>query len=145
METAKIWGKRSTCPRSNAACVIAREGRILSIGYVGAPKGQKHCYELGCEVEKETGSCIRGIHDAINAIGFAAKRGISIGGASFYTTLSPCFRCSQAIVASGIKKVVYLKEHWDVRGLNYLEDNRVLVVDFNFIKDKSISVEEGGE
>ena len=132
METAKIWGQRSTCPKSNAACVIAKQGRILSLGYVGAPEGQKHCYEAGCEIERETGSCIRGIHAEINAIGFAARRGISIEGAEMFTTLSPCLRCAQAIVASGISKVVYLKEHWDKRGINYLGSNGIVIncVDF---------------
>lgn len=124
METAMIWGKRSTCPKSNAACVIAVEGRILSIGYVGAPKGKPHCYEEGCIIDKEEhNSCIRGIHGEINAISFAAKNGISIKGADLFTTLSPCLRCSQAIVASGIRRVFYLKEHWDKRGINYLEEN----------------------
>ncbi len=146
METAKIWGQRSTCPKSDAACVIAKEGRILSIGYVGSPKGQKHCYEVGCEIERETGSCIRGIHGEINAIGFAAKNGISIKGSYLYTTLSPCLRCSQAIVASGIKTVIYLKEHWDIRGILYLENNGILVFKFEEGFEEGISsLKEGGE
>lgn len=125
METAKIWAERGTCLRAKVGCLIEKGGRIISIGYVGAPSGQPHCLEAGCCIEDN--GCIRGIHAEANAIGFAARNGISTEGAVLYTTVSPCVKCSQLIVASGIKKVVYLEEYRILKGMEYLIENGIRV------------------
>jgi len=128
METAKIWAKRGTCPRASVGAVISRKGRIISVGYVGAPPKERHCTEVGCLIEKETNSCVRGIHSEMNAIGFAARYGISTIQSEMFVTLSPCLRCAQAIIAAGIEKVIYLDKYKDPRGIKYLEDNGVFVI-----------------
>jgi dCMP deaminase len=46
MEIAELFARRSTCARAAVGCVIAREGRILSTGYNGAPAGMKHCNHI---------------------------------------------------------------------------------------------------
>jgi dCMP deaminase len=142
METAKIWAEQSTCKRAKVGSVIEKGGRIISVGFVGSPPKQPHCLDIGCLIDSEEGGCIRGIHSEINSIGFAARNGISTEGATMYVTMAPCLKCSQAIIASGIKKVVYLKEYRDLRGIKYLEDNGVLVL--SFYEDKVI-LDEGGE
>src|SRR3989344_6849014 len=81
---ADMVGSRGTCDRGRSGCVIARDKRILTTGYVGSPAGLPHCDEVGHiihEVKHESGRlsshCVRTIHAEENAIHQAAKLGIS--------------------------------------------------------------------
>ena len=49
----------------------------------------------------------RSAHAEANAIALAAKKGVSLEGASMYCTLEPCITCAKLIVMSGIERVVY--------------------------------------
>lgn len=131
METAKIWAKRGTCPRANVGTVIEKEGRIISLGYVGSPPGEGHCLDVGCLYdERISKGCLRTIHAEANSLIFAAKFGISTLGARMFTTVLPCYKCSQLIIASGIKKVYFLEDYREHRGWGLLMDNSVEVINF---------------
>lgn len=43
MSTARLVSLRGTCSRLNVGAVFARNGRIISMGYNGAPAGLPHC------------------------------------------------------------------------------------------------------
>jgi dCMP deaminase len=110
--------KRATCDRGRSGCVIARDKQVLTTGYVGSPPGQPHCDEVGHEMHKVINDdgvtsehCIRTIHAEQNAIIQAAKRGVSIDGATLYCQMTPCYVCAKLIVASGIKRVVSYKDY----------------------------------
>jgi dCMP deaminase len=49
----------------------------------------------------------RSSHAEANAISLAAKKGVSLEGATVYCTLEPCITCAKLIVTSGITRVVY--------------------------------------
>jgi dCMP deaminase len=49
----------------------------------------------------------RSAHAEANAIALAAKKGVSVEGATIYCTLEPCITCAKLIVTSGIVRVVY--------------------------------------
>lgn len=51
------------------------------------------------------------IHAEMSAISDAARLGIPIGGGTLYCTTFPCHVCAKHIVASGIKKVVFLEPY----------------------------------
>jgi cytidine deaminase len=51
------------------------------------------------------------IHAEMSALCDAARRGLSVGGATLYTTTFPCHMCAKHIVASGIMRVVYLEPY----------------------------------
>jgi deoxycytidylate deaminase len=62
------------------------------------------------------------IHAEMSAICDASRKGISIDGTTLYCTTFPCHMCAKHIVASGIRRVVYLEPypksyaaelHWD--------------------------------
>ena len=114
LNLAKNIASRATCPRASVGVVIAKDNRILSTGYNGAPSGEPHCFEAGCRMVD--GHCIRTIHAETNAIAQAAKFGISIDGAIMYlwsnTNIPSCIKCSQLIKAVGIIKIVGT-EHGD--------------------------------
>lgn len=108
MGMARLAAQRGTCLRRSVGAVIAREGRVLSLGYVGAPSGFAHCTPDICGPDKP---CTRTIHAEANAIAFAAKEGIRIEGAVMYTTASPCNDCAKLIINSGIREVWYDEEY----------------------------------
>ena len=118
MDIAKTVAARATCDRGRNGCVIARDKQILVTGYVGSPKGLKHCDEVGHQMKTmihEDGSqsqhCVRTTHAEQNAIVQAAKLGIAIDGATLYCKMSPCSTCAKMIINAGIKRVVCEKKY----------------------------------
>lgn len=98
---------RSTCLRGQTAAMIVKDGRVISMGYNGAPPGAPHCApELGCAPDTSIG-CQQSVHAEANAIAFAARQGISTEGAEMYCISSPCYDCAKLIVSCGIKRVRY--------------------------------------
>lgn len=113
MEVMHALAKRATCDRGRTACVVVKDKQIVVSGYVGSPPGLPHCDEAGHLLKKlthedghETTHCMRTIHAEQNAICQAAKRGVSIDGATIYCKLAPCRTCSMLLIAAGIKRVV---------------------------------------
>jgi dCMP deaminase len=142
MATAYQFEPLSTCDRNHVGAVIAREGRIISTGYNGAPAGMPHC------VHTETGTvthpdgtvitsrrvspiqllpsapldrgCKLAIHAEANAISYAARNGVAVDGGTAYVTLSPCYACAQLMIAAGLKRVVYDRSYRDPAGIDLL-------------------------
>ncbi len=113
LDLVEAVGKRATCDRGRTSCIIVREKRILSTGYVGSPIGAKHCDEVGHEMHTvihEDGSqsrhCIRTSHAEQNAIANAARFGVSLAGGTLYAHMAPCYTCAKMIINAGIKRVV---------------------------------------
>lgn len=113
MEITKLVAKRSTCLRRHVGAVIVRDRRILATGYNGAPRGMKHCSELGCLREKmgvpsgRMQELCRGLHAEQNAIIQAALFGVSIENSHIYTVTQPCVVCAKMIINAGIKRIVF--------------------------------------
>ena len=113
LELANAASSRATCDRSKSGCVIVRDKQVLTTGYVGSPAGLPHCDDVGHLMKKviqETGEitehCLRTVHAEQNAICRAARRGISIEGATIYQRMTPCRTCAMLLINCGIKKVV---------------------------------------
>lgn len=107
IETTKLEAKRGTCLRAQVGCVIAIEGRVIATGYNGAPPGEPHCFDVGCQMEE--GHCVRTIHAEANAICWAARRGVSVLGATLYTygwKGGICHGCDKLAKSAGIVKIV---------------------------------------
>ncbi|MBL6928541.1 MAG: cell division protein DedD, partial [Rhodospirillales bacterium] len=52
LEMIDTVAKRATCDRGRSGCVIVRDNRILTSGYVGSPPGLDHCDEVGHLMKK---------------------------------------------------------------------------------------------
>jgi len=134
MEVAEVVRKRSTCMRRQVGAVIVKDNRILSTGYNGAPKGLRHCEEVGCTRANynvpsgERHELCRGLHAEQNAIIQAAVFGTAIEGATIYTTLSPCVLCTKMIINSGIKRIVLREQYNDPLAIEMLEESGIIVV-----------------
>lgn len=113
LNLVELVGSRGTCDRGRSGCVIVKDKRILSTGYVGSPIGTKHCDEIGHEMHtvkhedaKETRHCVRTSHAELNAIANAARFGVALDGATLYCHMTPCYTCAKMIINAGIKRVV---------------------------------------
>lgn len=53
----------------------------------------------------------RAVHAEMAAITDAARRGVSLGGTVLYTTTFPCHNCARHIIATGVRRVVYIEPY----------------------------------
>jgi dCMP deaminase len=120
MNLATDLAARSHCVRAHVGAVLAKETRIISIGYNGPPAGTHNCDEewpgIGCDRDSK-GSCSLALHAEENAILYAVKNGSKISGSTLYTTLSPCIACARLILSSGIKIVYFKDSYAEYKGL----------------------------
>lgn len=124
MQVAHLFSEQSTCNRGNVGAVIVQDRRIVSTGYNGSPPGAPHCTDVGCWPED---GCLRTIHAEANAILWAARHGVPLQGATMYSTHAPCLTCAQAIVQSGMVKLVFDRVYRLAR-LDVLADSGMIVV-----------------
>ena len=121
MELATNLAKRSHCVKMKVGAVIAKETRIVSLGYNGPPADTHNCDqewpEEGCPLSSK-GSCSLAVHAEENAILYAAKNKVGLEGSTLYTTLSPCLPCARMIYTTGIKKIYYLNSYAEYKGLD---------------------------
>lgn len=132
IRVAVVTSARGTCNRAAVGAVISQNGRIISAGYVGAPRGLPHCTVVGCD-ESEGIGCIRTVHAEANAIAFAARYGISTEGAELHCTHSPCASCAKLIINAGIVRVVYDAVYRDTKPMALLGTVGITVVSINDI------------
>ncbi len=107
---AQEIAKASKCVSKQVGAVIVKDGRILSTGYNGTPMGYPNCSDVWANVDNKNHhewSKKYEIHAEMNAIIWAARKGISIEGAELYSTHEPCEECTKNIIASGITKIHY--------------------------------------
>jgi dCMP deaminase len=118
MGLAMAVRKRANCLGSRVGAVVVKEWRVLSTGYNGTPSKMPNCLDGGCErcahPEKfESGKgydlCIC-VHAEQNCLLAAARFGISVEGATIYTTMRPCFGCTKELLQAGVERVVYIHD-----------------------------------
>lgn len=137
MAIAHVVATRSNCRRRQVAAVIVKDNRIISTGYNGTPRGIKNCNEGGCRrcnsdvsSGKNLDECLCS-HAEENAITQAAYHGISVKGATLYTTYSPCLMCAKMIINSGIAKVVYNESYATSNGIALVIEACIPIVSFD--------------
>lgn len=144
MEVASIFATRSTCSRAHVGVVIAREGRILTTGYNGAPAGMDHCnHSNDCNVYHDEkahlelygtlgkppdSGCKVSVHAEANAIAYAARYGISLEGAELFSTFMPCLPCAQLIINSGITRIFVKHLYRDKAGGKLLGNAKIDII-----------------
>jgi len=136
MEMAQLVSSRSTCMRRRVGAVIVKEKRVLSTGYNGSPKGTKHCEELGCirvKMNVPSGTrheLCRGVHAEQNAVTQAAYFGVSVDGATIYTTTYPCSMCAKILINAGIKEIVYSEGYADDLSKDLLQETGIKIREY---------------
>ena len=126
MATALLMASRSACGRLHVGCVLVSGGehrnRIVAAGYNGFLPGTPHQSRVRDGHEQAT------VHAEQNAIADAARRGVSVAGATAYVSHFPCVGCVKVMAAAGVRAIKY---HFDYNNdpiaLELLSDAGVLV------------------
>jgi len=149
MEIVSVVGKRGTCGRGRSGCVITKDKRIISTGYVGSPIGLPHCDEVGHEMHtvikadgKESRHCIRTSHAEENAIIQAARFGVKLTGSTLYCKMTPCYTCAKMIINAGIVRVVASQDYHG--GARTKEIFAAAGIQFNLLSDKMTTYADMG-
>lgn len=114
LKIAHAVAERSSCRKRKCGAVIVVENHIVSTGYNGTPENVQNCDEGGCSrcaddslrSGERFDECICA-HAERNAIYFAARYGMRVGGGTLYSTLKPCLWCLEACIQAGIRDIVF--------------------------------------
>ncbi len=105
MAMALLISSRSPCERLHVGCVLVSAGehknRVVAAGYNGFLPGAPHISRVRDNHEQAT------VHAEQNAITDAARRGVSVNGATAYVTHFPCINCSKIFAAAGVRAIKY--------------------------------------
>ena len=112
MLTAMLWASRSKDPSTQVgACFVNDRGRILSVGYNGAPNGwDDDDFTWKTDMEEEYNKYSYVVHGEMNAIFNYSGPLTDLRGSTVFVTLFPCKNCAKHLVQAGVKKVVYLND-----------------------------------
>ena len=137
--------------RAKVGCCLVTESDVTVLGTNGMPQdlGNELEYEgfgtvdvdkmgLGCKsysfnrivIEVPSVRLISKptvIHAELNAVLKCAKEGVSVKGATIYTTLSCCAQCASMLASCGVSRVVYLQEYRDTKGIEVLKQCGIIV------------------
>ena len=124
MAMALLISSRSPCERLHVGCVLVSAGehknRVVAAGYNGFLPGAPHISRVRDNHEQAT------VHAEQNAVTDAARRGVSVNGATAYITHFPCVNCTKLLAAAGVRAIHY---HLDYRNdplvRELLEESRI--------------------
>lgn len=119
LEIAKLISNHSKASRKKVGAILVKDGRIISIGYNGTPKGFDNTCEIDGKTKKEV------LHAESNCISKCAKSTDSSENATLYVTLSPCIECAKLIIQCGIKEVYYCEMYHEVDGIDLLQKAKI--------------------
>lgn len=105
VKIANVTKERSPCHRLKVGCVLVKNNRIISQGYNGFLPGCPHNSIIRNNHEQAT------VHAEQNAISDCAKRGVNCCDSIAYITHYPCLNCCKILLASGIKKIIYINDY----------------------------------
>lgn len=135
MQMAELTAQRSTCLRRQVGAVIVKDKHIIATGYNGAPRGLRHCDEMGGCLRQKLGvpsgqrhELCRALHAEQNAIIQAATLGQSVEDASIYITHQPCVICAKMIINAGLKRIVVKEGYPDELSVEILDEAGLKIV-----------------
>ena len=134
MQMAESISQLSHAVRKKVGCVLVTPESVILSAYNGTPSG----WDNKCEDVYMTDdphykpfeylvTKAEVIHAELNAILHAARQGVSVKGATLYTTLSCCSQCSAMIAQAAIKRVVYQEEYRNTSGIDLLRKHGIIV------------------
>ena len=129
LRMALTWADLSHCTRKKVGAIIVKNGAIISDGYNGTPAGFDNCCENS---NGDTHWFV--LHAEANAILKVAKSTNNCLGSTLYLTLSPCCECSKLILQAGIERVVFLNSYRDTRGIDFLREAGIDVLQLEIIE-----------
>ena len=134
-KSADWWRKVGSVLIKDEKVILTSFNRHLSQNDEHYRNGDPRCfYQSGEGIEMASS-----IHSETALIAEAARRGISLEGASLYVTTFPCPHCSRAIAHSGIKNVYFAKGYSALDGLDLMTSYGVkvtqVILEDNLLKE----------
>lgn len=113
MSIALLSAKRSKDPNTQVgACIVDNNNKILSVGYNGAPIGLSDDdmpWDRKGEFQDTKYAYV--CHAELNAI-LNFRGNSTLENSTIYVDLFPCNECAKAIIQSGIKRIVYMRDKY---------------------------------
>lgn len=102
------WLKSDLARMSLQSCIAKANAELLNpmTAEPGEPLSLSDSARLTHIIE-----FIRAVHAEMATLVAAARLGISVDGATLYSTTFPCHECARHIVAAGIRKVVFIEPY----------------------------------
>ncbi len=97
-QMAELVASWSKDPSTQVGAVIAKNNRIISVGFNGYPHGISD----SADIDEREMKYLKTLHAEENAILFAKR---DLDGCDIYVTHFPCPNCAAKIIQTGIKKV----------------------------------------
>ncbi len=138
LKMAKDYALMSKCRRIKVGCMIVNNGRIVSTGVNGTPKGTCNCSDHfyahdDDKFSKENSAWSREneILAEMNALLYAAKSNVEVTSECvIYCTHEPCNNCLKHIAVTGIKKIYYIEKYYgNTENCKYKIDIQQLDID----------------
>lgn len=128
------WSKDPAAP---VGCALVDEVDKVEIigGYNGFPRNVKDDDRL---MHVETKNEII-VHAEMNAVCLAARRGVSVAGATAYITRPPCSTCACLLIQAGIARVV-----WVTKDLTDSKWKKSTLLGIAMLKEAGVRVYELG-
>lgn len=112
MGIALLSAKRSKDPSTQVgACIVDDENKVVSIGYNGMPRNIDDKDLTWNKGEDLDSKYLYVCHAEFNAI-LNTRNGSVLKGCTVYVTDFPCNECAKAIIQTGIKRIVYLRDKY---------------------------------
>jgi len=112
------YSKKSNHPSTHTAALIIKNNKIILKGANVLPKGVKNKKERFQKKNKH----IYLNHAERDVIFKAAKKGISTKGLTMVMPWLPCIPCANAVISSGIKKLIVHKQMIERTGKKWQEE-----------------------
>ena len=136
LKIAEAVSLRGTCLRRKFGAIIVKDDRIVSTGYVGAPRGRINCCDRGTCYRMEHNvpsgqryELCRSTHAEMNAVIQASPEEmkcatlylVGIENDGSYTNSDCCSMCKRVIINSGINTVIARQADGSFKKINVTE------------------------
>jgi len=118
MRMAYLASNKSKDPSTKIGAVVVKDRQVLATGYNGICRGVRD--DIGSRYEPPK-KYLYFEHGQRNCCYAAARKGISLEGATMYTMAYPCADCARAIIQSGITELV-LHAQWEDKAVTAFKD-----------------------
>jgi len=121
LKMARDYAQMSKCRKIQVGCMIVNNGRIVSTGVNGTPKGMCNCTDhfyahdaITFNQQHSEWSQEHEVHAEMNALLYAAKSNVEVtADCILYCTHEPCNNCLKHIAVTGIKQIYYIDKYYN--------------------------------
>jgi len=121
LKMARDYSQMSKCRKIKVGCMIVNNGRIVSTGVNGTPKGTCNCTDHFYNYNDEQFAAAHSawsteheVHAEMNALLYAAKSNVEVtSDCILYCTHEPCNNCLKHIAVTGIKQIYYIEKYYN--------------------------------